>query len=102
MTELIMESSPPSIMVTEAMDETNISGVTNQCIVCQVDSMEQDCQKVKLAYSECKLIDRYIKCDSCHIKICTDCIRGLYSHIENNKFLHPSQNKTVSFKPCIE
>ena len=84
MTELIMESSPPSIMVTEAMDETNISGVTNQCIVCQVDSMEQDCQKVKAACSECKVIDRYIKCDSCHSKICADCIRGLYSYIENS------------------
>jgi hypothetical protein len=98
MTELIMESSPPSIMVTEATDETNISGVTNQCIVCQVDSMEQDCQKVKAACSECKVIDRYIKCDSCHSKICADCIRGLYSHIENSEIPSSITEQDSSFQ----
>ena len=97
MTELIMHF-PPSIVMTEAMNETNINGVTNQCIVCQVDSMEQDCQKVKAACSESKFIDHYIKCDSCHSKICAECIRGLYSYIENSGIPSSATEHDSSFQ----
>ena len=85
-------------MLIESMDETTISGVANQCIVCQVDSMEQDHQKVKAASSECKVIDHYIKCDSCHSKICADCIRGLYSYIENSAIPSSITEQDSSFQ----
>ena len=120
MTELIIQFFPPSIMMTEAMNETNINGVTNQCIVCQVDSMEQDCEKVKAVSSESKFIDHYIKCDSCHSKTCADCIRGLYTYIENsgipssatehdssfqalsrmNSLLSNKKNSSIKVAPC--
>ena len=48
-------------MMTEDTEETNVSGITNQCVVFQVDSMEQDRQKVKAESSDTKLIERYIE-----------------------------------------
>jgi len=98
MTELIMKFYSPSIMMTEAMNETNINAVSNQCIICQVDSMEQDCQKVKAASSESKLTDHYIKCDNCHSKICADCIRGLYSYIENSGIPPSAREHDICFQ----